>query len=342
MKRKIRLPQVLLLAAVVLICSGCGKEADKPMPEQTEAEEITVEETESETEATIPEEEQKRVPEEVVAIEGLTESYEFLFLTDSHVIVPGENDTEQIAENAAPRYELFQSYEGLPAAQQFQEWMEYAEAVRPDGVLLGGDIIDYPSETNVEYLGEQLEKLTAAEIPYLYTLGNHDWTYPWEYMTEAGREAYLPMLAPYMQGEGAIRTFDYGEFLIAAIDNSGNQISEETLAEYTELLQENRPIIVLLHVPLATTSVLERAEEVWGEGVGVVLGAQDQGGIEPTETSKKFIELTTAADSPVELVLAGHVHFHERDYIEGEKKVLQIVGEAGYKGAALRLIIKGK
>lgn len=51
--------------------------------------------------------------------------------------------------------------------------------------------------------------------------------------------------------------------------------------------------------------------------------------------------MTTAKDSPVELVLAGHVHFYDMDVIEGEKEVPQMVGGAGYEGRAVLLRITG-
>ena len=79
--------------------------------------------------------------------------------------------------------------------------------------------------------------------------------------------------------------------------------------------------------------------EAWNSPV--VIGAGNFGGIYPNEESEKFISLTTAADSPVELVLAGHVHFYDRDVIEGEKNVLQVVGAAGYQGNAVLIHITG-
>lgn len=54
------------------------------------------------------------------------------------------------------------------------------------------------------------------------------------------------------------------------------------------------------------------------------------------------MELLTAQDSPVKLMLAGHVHFYDRDVIVGEKEVLQLVGGAGYEGNAILLHITGE
>lgn len=41
----------------------------------------------------------------------------------------------------------------------------------------------------------------------------------------------------------------------------------------------------------------------------------------------------TESSSPVKAVLAGHVHFYNRDMIN--ENIVQIVGDAGYKGSAM-------
>lgn len=108
---------------------------------------------------------------------------------------------------------------------------------------------------------------------------------------------------------------------------------------YEEILAEGRPVIVLAHVPFMTQSVLGKAKEAWSSPV--VIGAGNYGGIYPNEESEKFVSLTTGADSPVELVLAGHVHFCDRDVIEGERQVPQLVGGAGFRGEAILIHITG-
>ena len=95
----------------------------------------------------------------------------------------------------------------------------------------------------------------------------------------------------------------------------------------------------MAHVPFITQSVLTKAKEAWDSPV--VIGAGNYGGIYPNEDSERFMALTTAEGSPVELVLAGHEHFYDRDAIEGEKDVLQLVGGAGFQGDAILIHITG-
>lgn len=206
------------------------------------------------------------------------------------------------------------------------------DGLTADAILLGGDLIDSPSPVNLDLLNSFLEPLS---VPYLYTPGNHDWTYPWEYMTDTGRSLYLSELLPYMDQNSSIHSLEMEDLILVAIDNSSNQIHPDALSEYQRLLSLGKPVIVLLHVPLYTSSVLEQTMEAWGRGI--ILGGGVHGGIYPDPVSTEFLSLTTAADSPVSAVLAGHIHLFHQSYIEGEKNILQITGPAGYQGEAVLL-----
>jgi len=276
------------------------------------------------------------ITEEKLVIDGLQEEYAILFLTDTHMIVSSETDNEQVVSNAKERLPMFQNEQGISSAEQFPVWMEYAVANDIDAVLFGGDIIDYPSEANLTYLQKNLDTLN---MPYLYAPGNHDWTYPWEYMTERAKEEYRPLLKPFMEENTAIHSLDMGEFIVVAIDNSTNQVDDLVLEEYQNILALGKPVIVVAHVPFLTQSVLTKARENWNSPV--VIGGGNYGGIYPNETSAAFVQATTGKESPVVAVLAGHVHFYDKDLIEGEKNVIQIVGDAGYKGKGILLRISG-
>ena len=271
-----------------------------------------------------------------IRIPGTEESYEFLYLTDTHMIVPGDKESQEISDYEKQRLPVF-TMEDVPSSfLQFPQWIHYANEQDFDGLLLGGDIIDYPSASNLKYPNGCLDYL---KIPYIYNIGNHDWTYPWEYMTEKGKNEYLPLFNSYMENNTSIHTKEYEDFTIVAVNNSSNQITPDALTKYKEILAEKKPVILMLHVPLYTEAVLQKAAAVWKGGV--VLGGGIHGGIYPDTVSTEFITLTTAKDSPVELVLAGHVHFALKSNIQGEKSIPQIIGDAGYKGKATIIQISG-
>ncbi len=278
----------------------------------------------------------KQIVKKEIVIENLTKEYDLLFLTDMHILTSDDRDCEEVQNYAKERQPNFVNEDGNPAAKQWESFITYANKQKVDGVLLGGDIIDFPSENNLSVLKKGLDSLT---MPYLYALGNHDWTYPWDYMTENGREQYLPMFYPYMKEDTAIQVQDFGEFYVVAVDNCSNQVNETVLPEYEKLLQEGKPIILLAHVPFYTDTLLNKAKQIWSSPV--VIGGGVHGGVYPSEASQRFMELTTAEKSPVVAILAGHVHFSDESSIQGEKNVLQIVGDAGYQGKAVLFHITG-
>lgn len=279
---------------------------------------------------------EKNITEETVYVEGLEGEYTFLFLTDAHVVIQDETAPEQEQQYASERSDMFHNKEGISSAQQFPTWIEYANELEVDAVLLGGDIIDSPSDANTEWLEDQLDQL---EMPYLYVPGNHDWTYPWEYMSDYGKENYLPKLAPMMQGHTQLQWLEVGELLIVGVDNSTNQVNQTAISGYEKLLKQGKPVIVLNHLPYAARTLMPKAVAAWSSPT--VIGNDDEGGIMPDESSSRFLELTLAEDSPVVLVLAGHVHIYDDDVINEEGKLRQIVGDAAYKGNALLLHVKG-
>ena len=269
-----------------------------------------------------------------VVIPGISREYRLLFLTDSHMVLPETEGPQEIIDYSDQRLSQFTGETGIVSSDQFLSWISSSGEWELDALLLGGDIIESPSPANVSYLKDSLEQL---EIPYIYTLGNHDWTYPWEYMTEKGREEYLALLLPYMvsaenefSGNTAFHTLELDDFIIAAINNSDNQIPPEALEEYKKIAEKGKPILLLLHVPFYTQPLLDKTSSVWQNSV--VLGGGVHGGIYPNDISAEFIGLITSKDSPVAAVLAGHVHLSDISYIQGEKEILQITGDAGFKG----------
>lgn len=272
-----------------------------------------------------------------IVIPGISRDYHLLFLTDTHITIPSDSDTQEEHTYTTERLNHFTAESGYAASELFTAWMENANEEGWDGLLLGGDIIDCPTAANMQYLNDSLNSL---KIPYLYAPGNHDWTFPWEYMTETGTTQYLSKLSPYMENNTAIHTLEYDDFIVVAVDNSNNQIHPDALEEYQNILAQGKPVIVMLHVPFYTEELLAKTSQVWGGSV--VLGGGVHGGIYPNDVSAQFLSLTTADDSPVVAVLAGHVHLADRSNLSDEPEIIQITGDAGYKGKSTLLHITGK
>ena len=104
---------------------------------------------------------------ETVIIPGVGKEYTFLFLTDMHMAIKTKQDLGASLGDADERMKAFVNEEGILSSTQFTEWIAYANRLKPEGVLMCGDMIDYYSQENVEFLADNLQKL---KVPYLYVL----------------------------------------------------------------------------------------------------------------------------------------------------------------------------
>ena len=110
---------------------------------------------------------------------------------------------------------------------------------------------------------------------------------------------------------------------------------------FEEIYDTGKAIILISHVPIEShieDGLWEKSKEVWGatsDGRSKVLLGERS--CIPDQTTGRFLELVKAADSPVKLVLSGHVHF----YHEGKltENVRQIVTGAGFERELVKIIL---
>ncbi len=85
-----------------------------------------------------------------------------------------------------------------------------------------GDMIDYYSQENVEFLADNLQKL---KVPYLYVLGNHEMYSPWNETVAEDAEIYHL----FRENNTAFQAWEFPEFTICAVDNQSYQVAPEAL-----------------------------------------------------------------------------------------------------------------
>ncbi len=316
---------VIVLAALLL--TGCGAKTENTDPTEEVVETVSAEETASE---------EVKIPDNLVSfdetkihIPQLTQDYEIWFLADSHIIVEDGSEDEQTAAYAAERKPGFANESGFTSDVIFSQFIDKANEEKPDLVLFGGDIIDFPSKANIDFLTSELQRL---EVPYRMTYGNHDWTFPWEYMTETASTTYRPMIEDAM-GDAVLELED---LVVVSVDNSSNQVAAESMEVVNSAYGLDKPMILLLHVPLSTEELIANAKEEWTNPV--TLGMQVHGGIAPNEASTELWHMTHDDESMVKAVLAGHVHFAHEEALSDA--TVEIVTDAAFKGKATKIFLQ--
>ena len=243
-----------------------------------------------------------------LTIPSLTKEYRFLHFSDTHIAYAYPEDTEEakaLAEKQSNNWSAF----GNTAVENFELLMKEAVCRQPDALLMAGDIADYFSESNLRYLQDRLGQ---AGIKPVYASGNHEGA---SYVKNLGDpRQFYGAYRPLMGDTPDLHVHDFGEFLVAAVDNSDHNIREEQLAKLQEVFDRGLPVLLLMHIPLSTDAILPPMEEKWGKNPSYFMLGTDA---EP-ETTRQFCRMVMAEDSPVAAVFAGHVHFqHSGEFSDG-------------------------
>ncbi len=262
-----------------------------------------------------------------VKIKGLKRNYTFFHLTDLHM---GEFTPDEAAEMpqerrayAQHRYEFF-AREGQGAAALWKDYMTRAKAERADLLLLTGDIIDFPSEANVNALKDGIRN---SGIPTLYVVGNHDWSFADDYHTPNATALHHPKFADLCNGDPYVSWMEYEDLIICAVDDSRDRVSKETVDKFMALCALGKPIILIMHVPLYVASMEADCLTSWRNLL--MMGGKAFNGDDPHV--KRFYEAVAIdPNTPVKAVITGHLHFHHEDLLPNG--VPQIVTDKGYTG----------
>lgn len=270
---------------------------------------------------------------EEVVIPGLENEYEFLFLADMHLAIKTRDEVGPYG-SADERITAFSNRKGTVSAKQLLQWIAYANDKQFDAVLMGGDMIDYYSEANEAYLQEQMEGL---EMPYLFTLGNHDMFLPWEDVIAEDAVIY----DWFVDKNRAFQVLEYEDFVICAIDNEAYDVNEASLTAMKGWIEANpdKPMILLAHVPFYTENdkaLLETSVSVWGQALVIGTG---EGTRDTTAVSREFMELILGENSPVVAIFTGDNHFYHKGNLT--ESVIQWVGAPAYAGDGMIIRVKG-
>lgn len=232
-----------------------------------------------------------------VSLPGLTRDYVFYHTSDAHVAWAGPEDPaedREMAEKHAHKWNL----SGIFPLDALDEALRMAKEDNADGIFLCGDIADYYKNGTVRYLRQQL-----ADCGALYVCGNHEGGSYVEQVPDL--RVCHPDYAPMMQGSPAFWVRDFGEFLVAGIDNGDKNIRPEQLEVLRRVCADGRPVLLLMHIPVYTPELEGPLLEKWGEGACgyFVIGY----GEDPGETPA-FCRLLREPGNPIAAVFAGHIH----------------------------------
>lgn len=277
------------------------------------------------------------VYEEKIDIEGLEEPFKIVFIADAHIALVDSRDLE-VKDISEERYKEFVR-DSKGADRNFSILMKKVREENPNLVIFGGDITDAATYASIEYVKNEIDKL---ECPYVYCMGNHDFMYGDEYFTEKAYSEYRTRFDSFDTVQNECELIEYDKFAIIVADDCNNQISANIENVIQHAKETGKPLIVATHVPFVPTidggELIRASNEVWGcaylDYSRVLMG--DHANM-PNENTAKIIEYVSKEENNVSMVLAGHIHFYHRDYMN--KSTCQVTAPGAYERAYVKVTL---
>ncbi len=280
-----------------------------------------------------------QIQEEWLAVEGLRHDYDFFLIADTHISLCDERDAA-LMEKAQRRRNAFELESGKNAVKTLQNLITRANEDRVDLTIFAGDITDSAMYASIDLVQKQISRL---EMPYLYVTGNHDFEYGEEYFSKKAYRDYFPRLRELTGTGQQYVVREYEDLVVAGINDKNNQFSKSAVKALMPYLKGDKPVVLVLHVPLQPlykdSELEQQADQVWGQSAKgrcrVLIG---ETACMPNKTTQKLLDAVFAKDSPVAAVFAGHIHFYNRAALNTDTD--QLVTGAGYYGDAMRIHIE--
>ncbi len=183
-----------------------------------------------------------------------------------------------------------------------------------DAVILAGDTFNYLNGANIRAFESCVSKLNPR---YMVLCGNHD----------AAKD--MPNEGVLSAAKAAFQIMRFEDMAIIGFDNSERIITKEQIDVLKALLEEGKPIIIAMHIPIKTEGNREKLEKC-GEYFYINYGGCPKENIE-------FIDIIKANSKNILCVLAGHLHFI--DNTEIAPNLMQYVSSQGITGNLNKYII---
>lgn len=279
---------------------------------QKSTEETGQTEENSEEEASYPAPEYKFNIEEVtIPINGISKEYTFAWVSDLHLISDHEAGEEigdvhaEYLDAIEKRYEeLPVTKDGVHAEELWPEIVKYLNYNKFDGVIFGGDMMDYCSNSNIARIKEGLDALC---MPYIYVRADHDYGayYGGELFTETEARALHQTID---NDEISSKFWDRDDFAVLGIDNSTKDMPDYYLSMVEDVYKRGKPVIMATHVPYESQDDDSLAELSMKVRNNIYYWSEKSDRYKPNDITRKYLDMIYSEDTVVEQVLAGHLH----------------------------------
>ncbi|GEM_PF-1530035 len=265
-----------------------------------------------------------------VSIPGLKREIRLAHITDCHISA-STPQSDQFEKEADERAKKQWRPDGRPIPlDSLCELLDFCSQTQPDLTVMTGDMVDLPFPATFSALSNVLQD---AQVPYLYIFGNHETGGPVSF--EQANSVFYPMYAPLTQGKPDFqivgfdkygnRTTENAAVYVVGLDDSSKKVSPYHFEQLRTLSLLNKPIILCIHIPIATQNNFQPILDHWHSPY-FLLGY----GEETDETTLEFCRFVCSEQSNVAAILCGHIHFSlTTEFAPGR---MQFDAAPGYNG----------
>ena len=175
--------------------------------------------------------------------------------------------------------------QALPAKTFFETLLEKSKEA--DALIMAGDIIDFDTDGNTRLMERALKNYPVAYMPLC---GNHD------------EPEKLPDGHPMKSAGEPVQKLDLGDMVILGFDNSRRIITAEQNRILQSTLQEGKPVLVTMHIPIVT-----ECNRMFLGNCGEYFQLNYDGC--PAE-NMEFVDIIRENADKIIAVTCGHLHFH--------------------------------
>lgn len=273
---------------------------------------------------------------------GISERVRILVIADTHLFRDDERGRpfRKYSERMSKAYnQTTHVTTGQPTnpEESFELALASARTEEADLIILLGDTFSFPSEAAIDWVWGKME---ATGIPFIYTAGNHDWHYEgMEGSTEDLRKEWTARrLGSLYQGRSPLmQAVEVKGLQIVVLDNSTYEISEDQLAFFRSQAAVGRPLLLAMHIPLyapGRSVLFGCGHPQWGASSDEGHQTERRPPWPESGHSSCTMNFHREVFSTGSLlgVLAGHVHHHTVDVVQG---IPQIIVEHNAAGGQL-------
>jgi 3',5'-cyclic AMP phosphodiesterase CpdA len=259
-----------------------------------------------------------------------------LHITDTHACIA--DDLAPHSSRMCNAYKNTKDENGkdtTPEAQ-FEKTLKWGchEDQKVDMILLGGDIVNFPSPKGVQWAMD-LIKQNCEGMKMAFTNGNHDWMLEGKAKEDANGRPYdwqraqnsNGVLKPFFNlAKEDSSTFLHGSTVVRDavrviwVDNSNYQVGSDQVKFFAQEMSDSKlPVVLMVHIPLDLGKDEQRPADYvcghpkWGHESDFLaaMEARPSWPSKNLDSTKEFIKLVEQHSAPkgqLVAVLAGHTH----------------------------------